>query len=57
MVTLKSVKLKILDFGWVLSVLQRQLSETCSEFACPIRGSLEFVRFSTTLHTKIPGPA
>lgn len=57
MVILKSVKLKILDFGWVLSVLQRQCSETCYELSCPIWGSFEFVRFSATLNTKILAPA
>lgn len=56
MITLKLEKLEILIFSWVLFILQRQHSQTCSEFAYPVLGSFEYVRFSTTLNSKILAP-
>lgn len=56
MVTLKLEKLEILFVGWVFSILQRQHSQTCTELTCPVLGSFEDVRFSTTLNIKVLAP-
>lgn len=56
MITLKLEKLEIVIFSWVLFILQRQHSQSCSELAYPIWGSFGYVRFSTTLNTKMLAP-